>query len=843
MWNLNVSKLLRRSSWRFFTKHPWQLGLTLLSIALGTAVIIAVDLANQTAGQSFKQSVNALSGQMTHEITAIQGTIPTTFYQQLRTDWGYRQASPQIQVPITLQGLSYELLGLDLFAVPLSQVTDVSLPAEVLSKLLTQANTVILPQSLAQRLKVTAGQSVSVQLQQQPISLRVLATVPMSANTENLLFADIATAESLAARKGLTRIQLQLSEAQAQQLQALLPPNLKLEAFAQRQAVFGQMTQAFSTNLLAMSLLAMLVGAFLVYNTMTFSVLQRRSSFAIARMVGVTGAQLFRHLVLEALVLGVMGSVFGVLLGILLGQGLLILVTQTINDLYVSVHARDLLIAPSLLLKGMGITLCSVLLATLAPALEAARVAPVQVKRQSSLESTQQRMSINLAALGVLSLLLSLLLIETSGKSLAWGFVGLFGLIVGYSLIIPWLLRVSLQALQRVKHLQRQLLLRMAVRGVQASLSRTALAIIALTVAVSATVGVSLMIASFRGSVATWLEHTLSSDIYVSAVAPGESKVQGTVNPAWLEEIKRLPEVASLSNGLSTHVSLDGMPIPALVLAPAAHNAQGFEYLAGEPRQVWQAFMQGNGVLVSEPLAYHRGIKVGQAITLQTGHGLQALPVLAIYRDYSATQGMLVIPRLLFNRYWQDSNISSIGLKLKSNADLAAVEQQLQRLATQIVSPSPISIRSSQSIREFSLQIFDRTFAITNVLRLLVIVVAFIGVFSALMALFLEKGREYAILRATGFTPQQLSRLVLLQAAIMGLFAGLLALPLGSIMSLVLIDIINQRSFGWTMHTQFFASVPLQALILALLAASLASLYPVKRLHQLALRQAFSQVA
>ena len=843
MWNLNVSKLLRRSSWRFFTKHPWQLGLTLLSIALGTAVIIAVDLANQTAGQSFKQSVNALSGQMTHEITAIQGTIPTTFYQQLRTDWGYRQASPQIQVPITLQGLSYELLGLDLFAVPLSQVTDVALPAEVLSKLLTQANTVILPQSLAQRLKVTAGQSVNVQLQQQPISLRVLATVPMSANTENLLFADIATAESLAARKGLTRIQLQLSEAQAQQLQALLPPNLKLEAFAQRQAVFGQMTQAFSTNLLAMSLLAMLVGAFLVYNTMTFSVLQRRASFAIARMVGVTGAQLFRHLLLEALVLGVIGGVFGVLLGILLGQGLLILVTQTINDLYVSVHARDLLIAPSLLLKGVGITLFSVLLATLAPALEAARVAPVQVKRQSSLESTQGRMSVSLAVFGVLSLLLSLLLIETSGKSLAWGFVGLFGLIVGYSLIIPWLLRVSLQVLQRVKHLQHQLLLRMALRGVQASLSRTALAIIALTVAVSATVGVSLMIASFRGSVATWLEHTLSSDIYVSAVAPGESKVQGSVNLLWLEKIKQFPEIASVSTGLSTHVSLDGLPLPALVLTPAAHNEQGFEYLAGEPRQVWQAFMQGNGVLVSEPLAYHRGIKVGQAITLQTERGLQALPVLAIYRDYSATQGMLVIPRLLFERYWQDSNISSIGLKLKPNADAAAVEQQLQGLAAQIISPSPISIRSSQSIREFSLQIFDRTFAITNVLRLLVIIVAFIGVFSALMALFLEKGREYAILRATGFTPQQLSRLVLWQAAIMGLYAGLLALPLGALMSVVLIEIINQRSFGWTMHTQFFASVPLQALILALLAASLASLYPVKRLKQLALRQAFSQVA
>jgi putative ABC transport system permease protein len=780
---------------------------------------------------------------MTHEITALHGTIPTTFYTQLRNNWGFKQASPQIQVPITLQGLHYELLGLDPFAVPLNQVTNVALPTEVLSKLLTQANSVILSQSLAQRLNITAGQRLNVQIQQRPISLNVLVSVPMQANTENMLFADIATAESLAGSKGLTRIQLQLTEAQAQQLQAVLPSDLKLEAFAQRQAVFGQMTQAFSANLLAMSLLAMLVGAFLVYNTMTFSVLQRRSSFAIARMVGVTGAQLFRHLLLEALALGLVGSLGGVLLGVLLGQGLLVLVTQTINDLYVTVNAHDLLISPSLVLKGVGITLLSVLLATLAPALEAARVAPIQVKRQSSLETKQQRLSLGLAGLGSVSLLLSLLLIENSGKSLVLGFVGLFGLIVGYSLVIPWFLRLSLQGLQHVKRLQRYLLLRMALRSVQASLSRSALAIIALSVAVSATVGVSLMIGSFRGSVAGWLEHTLSSDLYVSAVAPGEAKVQGTVNPLWLDKLKQLPTIASISTGLSTHVQLDGLPIPALVLNPAPHNEHGFEYLVGEPKQVWQAFVQGKGVLASEPLAYHRGLKVGQSITLATEHGLQALPVLGIYRDYSATQGMLVIPRLLFDRYWQDASISSIGLKLKPNADMTAVQQQLASLAAQIASPSPISIRSSKSIREFSLQIFDRTFAITNVLRLLVIVVAFVGVFSALMALFLEKGREYAILRATGFTPQQLNYLVLLQAAIMGLFAGLLALPLGSLMSVVLIEIINQRSFGWTMHTQFFASIPLQAIVLALLAASLASLYPVKRLNQLVLRQAFNSVA
>lgn len=824
-----MPNLLLRSSWRFFTRHPWQLWLTLLSIALGTAVMIAVDLANHSAAQSFKQSVNTLSSPMTHEIKALHGQIPDEFYRQLRVDWGYRTSLPEVEVSVTLDGLHYSLLGLDPFASSLPTSSLGNLDAGVLTRLLTENNTVI----AARESGLKVGKMI--QVAEREFKVLALADLPRS----DLLLADIATVQGNSA--GLTRIQLKLTEAEAQTLQGRLPPELKLESFANQQAVFGQMTGAFSTNLLAMSLLAMLVGAFLVYNTMTFSVLQRRASFAVARMLGVTAGQLFRNLLLEACTLGLIGSVLGVLLGSLLGQGLLVLVTQTISDLYVKVTPTELLITPAIALKAVAITLAAVLLATLAPAIEAARVAPIQVQRRSSLEQGNQNLSTKLLLAGLVLILASALLISSSGKQLVLGFVGLFMLILGYSLLIPWVLRKLLKLFQRLSTYRSgaSLLSSMALRNLEASLSRTSLAIIALTVAVSATIGVSIMIGSFRSSVADWLSMTLPSDLYVSALSADGSHVEGVLNPNWLERVKTLIELDSYSTGLSTRLTVEGMPLPTLVLQPGAHSAGGFEFLQNTPSDAWQEFEKNAGVLVSEPFAYHYQRSAGESLQLNTpSAGLISVPILGVFRDYSATQGMLVLPRGLYERYWSDRSFSSIGLTLKSGNQATTVKQQLQTWAKELQAPEQaLVVRSNTEIRENSLKVFDRTFAITQVLRVLVLIVAFVGVFSALMALFLEKGREFAILRATGFTPKQVQLLVLSQAAALGLLAGLLALPLGWFMSVVLIDIINQRSFGWTMHTYFFASIPLQALLLAVVAALLASLYPVRRMAQWSIRE------
>jgi putative ABC transport system permease protein len=286
-------------------------------------------------------------------------------------------------------------------------------------------------------------------------------------------------------------------------------------------------------------------------------------------------------------------------------------------------------------------------------------------------------------------------------------------------------------------------------------------------------------------------------------------------------------------------LTVEDFPIPALVLQPGSHSGRGFAFLDGDAAAIWQRFLAGEGLLVSEPFAYHQGKRRGDTVQVMTElAGKVTLPVLGVFRDYSATQGMVVLPRPLYERYWADRGISSLGIQVADGVDVASIKRQLQAWAGELQQVGqPLVVRSNRDIREFSLQVFDRTFVITNVLRVLVIMVAFVGVFSALMALFLEKGREFAILRATGFTPQQLQRLVMGQAALLGLLAGLLSLPLGWLMSVVLIDIINQRSFGWTMQTHVFALVPLQAMALALVAALLASIYPVRRIGQASVRE------
>lgn len=821
--------LLIRSSWRFFTRHPWQLWLTLLSIALGTAVIIAVGLANQSAGQSFKQSVNVLAGQMTHNIRAQQGQLSADFYRTLRMQWGYRDSAPQIDIPIVIDGWQYRLLGVDAFATPLQLPRESGRLLTQAAQLLTQPNSVLLPQALADSLQVQSGQQLTVNINGHEQQLNIVALSNIEGMANDVLLADIATVDALQAGRGLTRIQLRLDEAQAEALQARLPANLTLESLQFKQQVFQQMTAAFSINLQAMSLLAMLVGAFLVYNTMTFSVLQRRRSFAIGRMLGVTGRQLFRHLLVEALLLGLLGSLLGTVLGIVLGQGLLVLVSQTISDLFIQIKPTDLLLSPSLFLQAIAVTLGMVLLATLAPAVEAARVSPVQVQRRSHLEQRQQQHALWLLSAGVGLAVASGLLISYSGKSLLFGFVGLFMLILGYCLIVPWLLQRSLVLLQRIPL---GLTGHMVVRGVQASLSRTSLAVIALLVAVSATVGVSIMVGSFRASVADWLQATLVSDVYISARGEDSSQIDGGLHPDWLTQVQQLPEVAAWSTGTSRELVLDDFPVPALILQPAAYSADGFVWQGGDESAIWQAFVNGEGILVSEPFVYHRTKQVGDTVVVQAGlAGELSLPIIGVFQDYSSTRGMVVLPRQLYTTYWDDGYISSIGMQLHDGVDVAVFKRRLQTLAQSLrLEAEPLVIRDSREIRGFSLQVFDRTFVITNILRLLVIVVAFVGVFSALLALFLEKGREFAILRATGFTPVQVQHLVRGQALLLGLLAGALALPLGSLMSVVLIDIINQRSFGWTMQTHFFAWVPLQALVLALVAAWLASWYPVRRI-------------
>lgn len=831
---------LLKASIRFFIKHPWQLWLTVLSIALGSAVMIGVDVANESAKQSFSQSVDQISGQATHYLSSrVDHGLDEALYTRLRIEWGIRESAPLVDGKLIIHGLQYQLLGIDPFALSqLNSQTSGNLSNQNWFQLLSQPNTVFISKHTAQHLQLSKGSRLHAQLNNTMQTLLVAGIHSSDDQSvyDNVLIADIATAQELLKRYGrLDRIALTLNEQQALKLAALIPESTQLLPNSARSNALVQMTAAFRTNLTAMSLLAMLVGCFLVYNTMTFSVLQRRQQFAIERMLGVTGAQIFWQILVEALLLAAVGGALGIVMGIVLSKSLLSLITRTINDVYAEITTSLLQIDPMLLIKGIGLTTIAVLLATLAPAFEAAKIAPATVHRASALEQRSQRLMPAFMLVGMVLIACSLLLLNLFSRHLLAGFGALFMLVIGYSLMMPMLITVLLQLLTRVISIP-STVWKMAVRGISSSLSRTNLAITALAIAVSATVGVGIMTTSFRATVADWLGVTLQNDLYISSTNADGSKVEGILDAFWLNEVRKLPGIRSVSSSKTSHLQINQQSISLLVLDPGGNNTRGFNLLEGDTPTQWQRYMNGEVILISEPYAYHQQLSVGDHIEgLNTEGNLIDFEIGAIFQDYSSSQGMIVIHRHLYEQYWQDRSISSIGLLFNQQANPDQLKQQLLTMAAQ--GQHPVRIRYNKEIRDQSLAIFDRTFAITNVLRLLVVLVAFVGVVSALMALLLEKQRDYAVLRATGLTPWQLAQLLLIQTAITGLLAGILAIPLGWVMSELLIHVINQRSFGWSMNSVFPFSVVLQAVLLSVVAAVLAALYPIRQLTTMSLRQ------
>jgi putative ABC transport system permease protein len=382
----------------------------------------------------------------------------------------------------------------------------------------------------------------------------------------------------------------------------------------------------------------------------------------------------------------------------------------------------------------------------------------------------------------------------------------------------------------------------MAARDVVASLSRTSVAVAALMIAVAVTIGVGLMVGSFRTTVIRWLDTTLRADIYIAAVDTNSNRSTTALPPALIERLTSAPGVARVRRYRTVEVQSSVGATLVVALDVAVPDRQIFQFLDGKEADIWAGWERGE-VLISEPYAFRHAARVGDTLQLQTAMGQQSFRVAGIFYDYGTDRGVVMLDLSRYQALWNDTQIASLGLYATSGQDTDQLVQQLRTLAGTFAEGSTplLNIRSNKALREGSLAIFDRTFAITGVLQLLATLVAFVGILSALMALQLERARELAVLRANGLTPAQLWGVVLSQTGLMGFTAGLIALPVGTLMAAILVFVINKRSFGWTLLFQLDPGLFAQALLVSVGAALLAGLYPAWKMGRtspaLALRE------
>jgi putative ABC transport system permease protein len=811
-----------RQAWR----HPLLTGLNILSIALGVAVFLAIQIANRSALESFRSAANLTSGKAHLEI---RGALDDGILPAVRATAGVKNATPLVEaiLPLADQPGEYlRLLGVDpfsgaeIFAFALQGRKGEAIDYEIwLGD----------PQALAiQPAAQTLGDRVAVRANGQVTELvprfvfqpdGLLATVD-----KRVAAMDIGWAQELLGQPGrLTAIQLVLhdpaeAEIVAARLRKILPADVTVALPAARDREMATMLGAFQLNLTAMSLVSLIVGMFLIFNSVGATVVRRRTEIAVLRACGATRFEIRALFLGGALWDAVIGSALGVALAPVLARLASPAMASSISSLYEVIRLDHLTMGVWQAVGAFGAGLVAALIAAWAPASEAAKSEPARILHPGAAQErvTPLRWSGLVAAVVLLGASIGLSFWTLHGGSKLLGFAAAGAVLGGFSLLMPWLTAAIAGYFRRGGRL-----LKMAADHLIRALHRNTVTVAALAAAVAMTVSVTVMIHSFRASVGRWIEHTLVADLYI---APAENDIIGL--QAFLPE-EAATRAAALP-GVESVATFREIPIrfhdSATALTVIEGKGRGdLEFLPGSAPDAAAVLAAGQAVAVSESFSTRQGIQTGDSIPLPTPAGEVPFPVCGVYRDFTRDSGTVLMTRELFRQHWPaDERIHSLAVRLEPDADPEGVAEAFRR---HFGGAGPFSIYNNASLRARIFEIFDQTFAVTAILRAIAIVVAVAGVLFSFSVLVIEREREIGVLRALGASKFQVAALFLTEALLLGLTASLSGLVSGSALSVILTGVINKAFFGWTIELTFpvstLAATPLWLIPAVLVAALL----------------------
>ncbi|MBI4757178.1 MAG: FtsX-like permease family protein [Betaproteobacteria bacterium] len=647
-------------------------------------------------------------------------------------------------------------------------------------------------------LGLAVGDELAVQGGLELRRLRVAGLLPGVPAGQRLAVMDIAGAQETFARVGaITRIDLRLRpgtdpDAARRAVAALLPPGVQVTDPHEEEGRTAALSRAYRVNLTMLALIALVTGAFLVFSTQALAVVQRRSQFALLRALGLTRRQLAAALAAEGAAVGVVGAAVGVALGHAVAEGALRLLGGDLGAGYFRGLRPQLVFDPLAAAQFFLLGVAAATAGAWLPALEAARVPPAAALKAGDEARALERADRPWHALACLAGGAAATLAPPVAGLPVFGYLAIALLLVGAVLLMPALTRAVLARLPTPRATAPAL----ALAQLRHAPGQAAMATAGVLAAVALAAAMAVMVASFRDSVDAWLQHMLPAQIYVRASPAGET---GFLDEQAQRAIRTTPGVADVY--FIRHQTLrpdpHGPPL-GVVARPIPADDPG----RALPLREGGAATPGAGdaadlppAWISEALADLRGLGTGDILELPLAGRLQRLRVAGIWRDYARQYGAVALDLDTYRRLSADPLANDAGLQLAPGATPEAVAAALrQRLG------SGVDIVSPEAIRRLSLDIFDRSFAVTYVLEALAVVIGLFGVAAAFGALAAARRREFGMLRQIGMTRRQVAAMIACEgalAAALGVGAGMAT---GAAVALVLVEVVNRQSFHWSME-------------------------------------------
>jgi putative ABC transport system permease protein len=828
-------------------REPVRAGLTILAVTLGVAVVLAIDLAGDAATGSFRSSLETLAGDNNLEAVA-SGGVPDNVAATLATLPYPLRVSPRVEDVATIADTkeTLPLLGLDL----ISQGGGSGLPDAFRNIQPTPSSTEPQPNSknslrdflasdsvwVGASLKKQPGDSLRLLINDQVQTFTIRGIYPDSDANSSAIVMDLAAAQRALHRFGrLDRILIKVPETPSldqwqARLRALLPPGIDVRSQGASTQENRQMLAAFRWNLRLLSYIALIVGAFLIYNTISVSVVRRRPEVGILRALGASRGAVLAAFLAEAAFFGLSGAALGLLLGRILAVGAVKLMSATVSALYVSSRPGSIELTPSFAILAFVVGVVVALVSAYSPAREASLVSPVEAmargRREYEARAHKSRDLWLALALGLAGAAASYVP-PIAGRPI-FGYLSALLLVACSALAIPAFADALLSFSSRRigKLLGPEALL--ASQSLSASLRRTSVLVAALSTAVAMMISVGIMVGSFRQTIVLWMDGRLPADLYLQPAGDPAPDRHPTLSLALADNISKLPGVSEVDRLRSYEISYNGKPATlSSVDLSALRLYDRSDFFSHRPTaEILAQIRDADAVLVSEPFLYKHHLRSGDSIALSLGAARPSFRIADVFYDYGSERGSILMDRNTLLRYLPDPAPSDLAIYVAPNASTSAVRDEILRAAAD--SGHRVFIFSNRDLRSEAIRIFDRTFTITYALETVAVIVAVMGIAGALVALVIDRRRELGLLRFLGAASGQIRRQILLEAGLLGLLSNVVGFALGLALSLVLIYVINKQSFGWSIRFHWPVAILFGAITAVYLATVLAGLYPAQ---------------
>lgn len=774
--------------------------LSILGVALGIGLFIGVKVASDRAITSFESDVRGLDRQANYEVLDVSGVdFDETIYRNVRLL--NEESTPALRVDGFIPSRSREVVIEGIYTLRAMESAGLSLEGQYhLEDFFRELNSVIITKKFAEANSLKRGSTFMAQVYDKQYTLKVVDIADFDYLPPDTILMDLGNFQEYFGKTGfLSRIDLETNDKTAEKIQKILPPGLVVEKKSEIIENRKGMLKSFRYNLQFVSLIAILVGMFLLYNTVFISVVKRRTEIGILRGLGADKRDMVVLSIIQGSVIGLAGSLAGIAIGQVTAYFAVIAVQKTISTIYTSTAISDYYIHSGDVVTAIALGIFISIVASAVPAYEASRIRPREGYSEGSFEMKRLRYMKPLFFLGLLS--------AVSGGAVSYidyrftpfdfpflAYAGILLIIIGFALCSPFYLSLVLSLFRKTLTRITGATGKLAAGDMSGNVYRFSVALMSVTVSSALIIALLTLIFSLRASLTDWMGKNISSDVYIKPSACKSNFCFYPLSEELLGEVKKFPEVESVERFRTLYIDYQGKRVVAGFDGTELRQTSGYAGHAGDNGDEEGTAPRAG---ISRYLSIKFGLKQGDSIELPTPKGPVKFIVSEIFSSYSTTSGFIFMDRKWLKKYWGLDDATQIIVYVKQGADAG---QFIEKLKRTLLPRYSVDIMNMDELRQRVLSIFNKTFAITYAIELISIIVSLIGVINMLLALVLERKREISIIRYLGGSWKQIRNMLVLSAGIIGVGGIVYGAFLGWAMSLIFINVINKISFGWEIH-------------------------------------------